>query len=216
MHKHLYVVDKLLKQLPAEHLRHHPEERNALGLFAFFFSPTKSRTSYVIEWARYLLARGADVNARDTQGECTPVQNWCRRSISTSAQGVMSLLEAGADLDATHPNGHTVLYFLCKHKRLQVLRELSNAGWLQNADLEVPAYKGRTPMQQLKHQLAKQPTDTDVIEMIELLATQRRTWQLSARPAVLAELTIHEQLVPELAELIVSFLDQASDASVID
>ena len=59
-------------------------------------------------------------------------------------------------------------------------------------------------MQLLERRLRKKPSDANATELIELLSSHQQMWSL-VRPAVVTALTVHEQLVPELAELIVSY-----------
>ncbi len=190
-------------------MQQHPEERDSLALLSSLFVPTFSNNmnhDYVVDWARSLLQRGADVNARE-EGGFTPVQSWCSRDDITSAKGILELLNAGADLDATQPDGFTALYLLCSNSRLQALRELSDAGWLEMANIDLPGRNGETPMACLQRKLREKPGDAVAKEMIELLSAQKDHWSLFVRPAILAQLGVHEQLIPELAELIVSFID---------
>ncbi len=51
----------------------------------------------------------------------------------------------------------------------------------------------------------------------DLLSTLKDLWPSDVRPAILAQLGVHEQLIPELAELIVSYIDggKAATAEVV-
>jgi hypothetical protein len=110
-------------------------------------------------------------------------------------------------LNASHPGGWTALYRLCLHKRLKVLRALSDGGWLASADLNQPGVNGVTAVQHLQMLHTATPGDGDVVEMLQLFAAQKQYWTTDARPIVLATLTAHEQLVPDLARLIVEYVD---------
>jgi hypothetical protein len=202
--RHFALIDKLLCKTPLTHLRMHQEERDALTLLSNKACPLNQKSLTVL-FARSLIKRGANVNSRNTNGT-TPVQHWCRYIDLVYTGGIMMLLAAGADLDMSHPTGKTVLANLISNKRVGVLRELSDASWLVSASLDVLGPRGNTPMQQLQRMAHKAPTDTDIVEMREILSAQKHHWIHDVRPAVMAELGVHEQLVPELAELIASYV----------
>ncbi len=190
-------------------MQQHSEERGSLALLSSLFYPTYAddlKHDYIVNWARSLLQRGADINARAEDG-FTPVQSWCSRGSIASAKGILMLLNAGADLDATQPDGCTALHQLCVNSRLHVLRELSDAGWLEIANIDLPGRNGETPIVCLQRKLREKPGSGDVKEMIELLTAQKKLWLTDIRPALLAQLGVHEQLIPELAEMIVSYID---------
>jgi hypothetical protein len=201
---HFTQINTLLSQKPQPYLYAHKEERGAVALLAGVVIPL-SANHFLVHFARSLLTRGACINARTSQGY-TPLQNWCYSKVLTSAGCLLVLLDAGADLDMSHPTGQTVLANLISHKSVQVLRELSDAGWLMSANLSVPGPNGEMPMQQLQRMSSETPSDTDLVEMRDILAAQKTYWTQHARPAVVAELGVHEQLVPELAELIASYV----------
>ncbi len=115
---HLALVDKLLARNSAAAEPVHAEVRQSLALLTALVAPaTSGRLRAMPEWARLLLARGADVHARSPDGS-TPLQNWLSRSDLESAGGVILLLQAGADFDATQLDGCTALYALCYYSRL--------------------------------------------------------------------------------------------------
>jgi hypothetical protein len=130
-----------------------------------------------------------------------------------SAKGILVLLEAGADFDAMHEHSRTALYQLCDNVRLQVLREISEAGWLVMANLDLPGMGGETPIECLQAKLVENSDDADAAEMLELFSAQKDIWTACARPTILAQLGVHEQLIPELAELIVSYIDGGKAAA---
>ena len=74
-----------------------------------------------IDW---LLARGADKNARDRDGN-TPLHYAAQ---SLYAEGTQKLIAAGAAIDARNKTGETPLYFAVMFERPDSLRLLSAAG----------------------------------------------------------------------------------------
>jgi hypothetical protein len=200
-------VQVLLSRPPLPDLLRHPEERGALTLFASLFAAEIDMFggNWTFTCIRSLVRRGSDINARNELG-FTPLQSWCLPG-DIASTGILLLLELGADLDAPHPSRHTALYQLCIYLRVQMLRDLANAGWLVSANLDMIGYNNDTITQMLERMLHRRPSDTRATEMVDILSTQRRIWR-EARPTVLAELTAHESLIPDLAELIVSFIDR--------
>ncbi len=213
LQKHLPLVNKLLARKSAAAEPVHAGVRNSLALLTALVIPaTSDRLVAMPEWARLLLACGADVHARRANGS-TPLQNWLSRSDLDSAGGVILLLQAGADFDASHPQGQTALYRLCNNARLQLMRELTAAGWLEMADLNLPGVGGETPIACLQRKLAAASSDGALAEMCELLSVLKKLWTNRVRPSILAQLGVHEQLIPELAELIASYIDGGKDAA---
>ncbi len=206
----LSLTNTLLSRPPASSMQQHAEERNALVLLTSLATPSYVDGldhDYIVDWARSLMRRGAaDINARAADGT-TSAQNWCSSNVMNSAKGILMLLDAGADLDATHPRGWTVLYQLCYFSRLEVLRELSEAGWLEMANIDLPGVGGETPIAYLQRKLREKPDDSDATEMLELLSAQKDLWASDVRPAILAQLGVHEPLIPVLAEMMVSYID---------
>jgi hypothetical protein len=204
MMKHKFEVFlPLFDRPPSSHLSTHPEERGAIALLTSIILPLPD-DSFVQTWINSLIKRGASIHARGADGD-TPIENWCASIKPVPPKSILFLLDAGADLDTLHSTGCTALYHLCKLKHVEILRTLSNAGWLESAHLDMP-------IALLQHMLSEKPADNDVAEMLELLVAQKQHWKMHVRAAVVAELTVHEQLVPELAELIVSFMDGSSSA----
>lgn len=193
----------------------HPEERNALALFASLLRGSES-TSLSVDWARALIQRGADVRARSTDGY-TPLQSWCLNEKLDSAAGVLLLLDAGAELDESHSEGMPAWWLLSRISRAQVLRELLMAGRLDVVHISLPGPNKQTLRTCLQHKLATAPHDPNVRELVELLALVQQQWHATTRPLLVSMLSVHEQLVPHLAELIVSFIDggAAEDVSTI-
>ena len=185
----------------------HEEERCALALLTANAWPDASMSD-AIDWAAALIQRGADVHARYIGS--TPLQHWCDWMATKTAAAVILLLEARADFEASHPHGETALWTLCNNASALMLRELSKAGWLDTVDFDLPGVNGEAPIACLKRKLAALPgsaSDEKSLEMIELLSAMKQRWQQLNRPLVLALLEEHEQLVPDLAELIVSYID---------
>jgi hypothetical protein len=199
----LPLIYALICRLPplaaATRLPLHAAERTALSVLTREFVPTWAYDTdhdYVLDLARALLQRGASVHDRDAYDD-TPLRNWCFRPDTTSAKGLLMLLDAGADLDAT------AIYYLCIRGRIQVLRELSIAGRLQVTDLDTPLQRFRRT---LNREFPKSYTlSTQMV--FQLLWSEQRHWHGHVRVAVLALLSSHDSLVPDLAELIVSFID---------
>lgn len=75
------------------------------------------------------------------------------------------------------------------------------------ADIDIAGRNGQTPIQLLQSQLVKSPDDFELVEMIELLAAQRKHWKLYGCCAVMSQLGVYGKLVPDLADMIVSFID---------
>jgi hypothetical protein len=206
---HLPFINTLLRRSSAERLHNHAEERGSLNLLTRLMVPNMFDGDhphyFVLDLARSLLERGADVHARDTNGY-TPIQHWCKYADLTFANGIVFLLEAGADLDAAHPKSRTVLHLLCVNKRRQVLRELSDKGWLGMSRVE-------SSMELLKGMLLKDPADMEAKHLLQVLSSEKTHWRHHGRPAVIALLCIWEQLVPDISELIVSYIDGGSRAN---
>jgi hypothetical protein len=202
------LINKLLCRPPAVHLRSHADEQNALALFAGLCVPTVKDDAFIMSLTDSILLRGASVHGRDNDGDM-PIHSWCKRDDISSAQGIIRLLEAGADLDArTLGLGQTVVHLLCDRKLEQILHELSVAGWLQAVNLDATDQDGQTPSDILNRMLKATPCNDTARQMLQLLWTEKKHWREDIRPALIALLTSHEQLVPELAELVVSFVDQ--------
>ena len=116
------LINRLLARKPSPAMAQHAEERGALAKLTSLCAPRTS-ACWRLGWARSLLQRGAGIHARSSDGY-TPLQSWCSAPNTQSAAGIIVLLEAGADFDASHPEGKTALWLLCNNLRVQVLREL--------------------------------------------------------------------------------------------
>jgi hypothetical protein len=204
--QHRPLIDQLLARKPPAHMAEHAEERGALALLCSLCIPA-DRASVLIPWARALLDRGAHVHVRDVDGD-SPVQSWCSGDEAASAAGIIVLLEAGADLDS---DSRTALWLLCNNARVQVLRELAAGGWLESANLDLPDEEGETPMACLQRQFVSKPGDAELLEMVELLSMQKQGWG-KMRAATVALLSVHKQMAPDLAELVVSYIDGGQPA----
>ncbi len=187
------------------------EVRSALSLLASLCRPNRSGQTYVIDWARALLRRGADINvltpslANGGGHNWPPILHWIG-SKTTSSLGIQFLLQSGADLDAVYGD-FTALHMLASFKRAAVLRELSSTGWLDVINLEraTPGYN--SPIALLEAVVATDPSDCEAEETLAVLRTQKRLWHRSIRPAILAQLAVHDALKPSACELILSFID---------
>jgi ankyrin repeat protein len=84
---------------------------------------TAARTG-VLGPVKALLARGADVNARERRGQTALM--WA--AAEGHAPVVEALLEAGADFRTPLPSGFTPLFFAVREGRTEVVRELLEAG----------------------------------------------------------------------------------------
>jgi len=107
------------------------------------------------------------------------------------------LLGAGADLSESHLHGHSALWHMCTQNSMAQLQKLATAGWLESAELSAPLGRAR----QL---LTATPVDYERRQIVALLSAQRRLWPMVTRPAVVVAIAAHDQLVPEMAELIAS------------
>jgi hypothetical protein len=87
------------------------------------------------ELTRWLVARGADVNARDTYRR-TPLFE------RVSGAGIQLLVDLGAEVDAFDYQGETPLHHAAKYGRLDAVRVLLRCG----ADLHVRDRQSRTPL----------------------------------------------------------------------
>jgi hypothetical protein len=210
LQQHHDVVCALLARPPMSAMRNHPEERMVLTEFMpRFIYDALVKEKYAFEWMKALIKRGADVNAIGFSNQTTPLQHWCY-DCTSSAAGLLLLLEAGADLNAPQVVGNTAVYLLCEHFKLDVLRELAAAGWLEVADLDQPGWEGELPLDYLRQALSKEKNGRNQEKnrsVIELLETQKARWQTHARPTLLRELTAHAQLIPDIAETIVAYID---------
>ena len=194
--QHAAVIHALLTRKPSL-LAHHAEEQSVLTLLCSLAYP-KGAGSPIIGWARALIERGASLHTRGMNDD-TPLQSWCRKSAIQPA-GVRMLLEAGADLSESHPRGETAVWHLCSNKNLVVLQQLAAAGWLESADVVAPLVRARELQ-------TSWPGDNQLRHIIELLSSQQQVWPTITQPALVAHLSVPEQLVPELANLIASYLD---------
>jgi hypothetical protein len=202
----LPFISELISRPPTKHLRDHAEERHVLALLTSLAVPIEVQSSkstvFALQIARSLIKRGADINGRLTNGR-TPVQNWCCYPKITSATGLLLLLEAGADLDAdalSNPTAWTALSLLCSFKCTQAIRELSAKGWLLMSNVE-------QAIRQLKNMQVKEPADVDVQHLLQLLLSEKKHWLHYGRAAVTALLSSLDQFVPDLTEIVVSYID---------
>lgn len=207
---YMNLISHLLSQKPR---RQHQQERTALSLLAKHTTPIASN-SKVFSLARSLIQRGADVNARYKDG-CTPLQSWCNLSTKmTSAAGMILLLEAGADMDALYPTGHTILWTICERHDLQRLSELASSGWLEVFHLDIPCFgvaNQETPTACLQRNITQHPSKKQILlEMLELFAAYKERWRCIVRPAIQAHLESHPQLNPDLSKLILCYVDGKS------
>jgi len=203
---HIGIIRKLLSRAPAKSKLNHSEERNALVLLASFAVPNTDTGNFLVEVGCALVLRGADVHARGSDG-FTPMQYWCRNKDATYAKGIHCLLHAGADLDATNKTGWVVLYALCNHASSNILGDLIEAGWLDTANIDIRGVGEATPTQLLQSKLQRTPRNAEVREKLQLLSAVSQNWLSYIRPAMFAELDTHKQLVPDIAAIIVSFID---------
>lgn len=197
------LVHEVLSRPPAAHMKGHAEEVNSLAYFSDNIVPAwihEEDDDYIVDLARCLLARGASIDGIDLDG-CKPVELWCMYDNISSAKGLVMLLEAGATLDAG------CVQALCEHNCVQALRELSSGGWLQLVNMKLIDQGDETPMQQLlQTDLGDCQNEHAQQQMLQLLSTEEKCWHSHVRPAVLALLGCHEQLIPDLADLIVSYI----------
>lgn len=180
----------------------HPETVGSLVLLSLILANGKESAS-LVEWARTLLKRGANIHATNSEGK-TALYNWCSADCLLCSDGVIMLLEAGADLLGSRDNhSQTPLWRLCTHKSVEVIRDLVRYGWLDIVPLDACITHVRSMIETQEEEHVDQNTK----EILELLSSQRHNWQRNTRSAVVATLTCHEQLIPDIAECVVSYID---------
>lgn len=191
----------------AQQQQQHPTEQCALLLFTRYSRAIEENSTTIII-ADALLKRGSSIHARDPDGNM-PIHNWCCSSQMQSACGIIRLLEAGADLDDSLCIS-TPLWTLCRYTRVQVLRELIVAGWLDTNNLQVSmGMVDSTPMEYLQSQFdsRKEGVAAASKEMYELLYQQQQRWNSMIRPRLFSLLSTHEQLIPDLAQVVLSYIE---------
>ena len=90
------------------------------------------------EIVRFLIEKGADLNAQDASGN-TALMGVCFKGYKNIAQ---QLIAAGATINQRNGNGATALTFAATFGHLQIAEWLLQNG----ADLNVPDTRGKTPV----------------------------------------------------------------------
>jgi ankyrin repeat protein len=116
--------------------------------------------------ARFLLEKGADVNAQAKDG----ISPLMLAAVSGQPDMVKLLLEKGAKVGLTDERGWTALSWACKWGEDVESVEALLAG---GADLNQSTDKGETPLAMAKERMALKPEDKKVKEqLIKLLETK--------------------------------------------
>lgn len=203
----------LTRKKPSSMIKPHEEEQKALVLFTSRCNSTYGKST-PIDIAKALIERGACIHARCPKGYAS-IHYWSKSPRVQSARGIIALLEAGADLSMLNARSRSALWFLCMNARVDVIRDLILKGWLDTVNLDAFDTHVETPMMYLQKQLASNgevadPTrpNADVVmrEIYELLHNQQQRWKSTGRTCVSALLSAHEQLVPDLAQVIISYM----------
>ncbi len=94
------------------------------------------------------------------------------------------------------------MWMLSFPPRAQALRDLIAAGWLDTVDVDRP----EDPSESTLAYLQKLTEPGERAQQRDLLLAVRENWSTHVRPAILRLLEAHQQLIPELAEIIVSYV----------
>jgi len=152
-----------------------------------------------------LLDRGLDVNARCAG--LTPLLRVAKvDSPDMAAVGPLLLLERGADIDAVDENGWTSVHWMAHNGMVALMSELTGNGWLLVADLTLRNSAGATALENAQHELVAHPVKARVSACCDLLRATEQLWQTQARPLLLEALS-HSLLLPDLAHVVLSYVD---------
>jgi hypothetical protein len=196
----------LLARPPPADMRGQSAEINAVAIWAASVRPFEFALridTVFVPLIDALLKRGADMDGRAGRGwRCTgatALQCWAGRCVN--AAGLMALLERGANLEASHQQGSTLMWILSFPPRVPALWDLIAAGWLDTVDVNRPADPSESTLAYL------QKLDySERAQQRDLLLAVRQNWPTHVRPAILRLLEAHQQLIRELAEIIVSYV----------
>jgi hypothetical protein len=149
----------------------------------------------------------AVLNRRDSDG-MTPLLRWGMQAVRWSAPaGLTLLVERGADVEARDPHGQTVLHQLlqrrCYVMTIAVLDHIAAETVMAVRDTE-----GRTLEQSLASSSAEYAAPSGDKEHVkQLLQRAREQWQRQDRPQRLQLLSEEDYLIPDVAQLVLSYLD---------
>ena len=167
------------------------------------------QSGWLFSLARQFIALGVDINARDHRGR-TPLLSLGTKLDAAnrqSASRVRLLQSHGADIDAQDVDGNGLLHLLAQNGAWAMLLDLLDFGRrLPDASLRNAA--GQTAAELGATRSARSPDEPNAENIRLLLSAQQRVWRQQGRTLLLRECA--EWLVPDLAALVLAFVDGGS------